>query len=233
MPRIYGSGTRPGVPLYNSYHVRWRPYSGETFSSKAQNPAPEGCGRRARHPTRLSLSKLSNYRPNLPCPVSMAAAPTRTIRCILLTMCGGALTLGKLFYQRPTQNPPPDGFGRRARRPAHASLSKLSKYRPNLLCPHLWLGPIYNSWSGHFCRCAHHTDPSSLAYGSMSAPCVGTLAPRCDADSPIRCGYLLICCFRCNPRLLHGGRYGGCPTPPHGAEPFPRSHATRESYCRT
>ena len=70
---------------------------------------------------------------------------------------------------------------------------------------------------------------ASLAFDSMSAPCVGTLAPCRGADSPIRCGYLSLCCFRCSPRLFHRERYGGCTSLLHDAGPFTRSHSTREA----
>ena len=70
---------------------------------------------------------------------------------------------------------------------------------------------------------------ASLAFDSMSAPCVGTLAPCRGADSPIRCGYLSLCCFRCSPRLFHRERYGGCTSSLHDAGPFTRSHSTREA----
>ena len=66
-----------------------------------QNSPPECFGRRAHPPAHPSFSKLPNYRPNLLCPVSTARAPALAYRCIIRTMCGGALILGKLFNQRP------------------------------------------------------------------------------------------------------------------------------------
>ena len=132
--RIYGSGTHPRDPLCTFYLVRRRPCSGKTFSSQAHPKSSTGriwSGRPPSHP-RFPLETFKiQAEPSMP--VSMARAPILATRCILFTLCGGALALGKLFHHRPTQNPPPGEFGRGARRPTHASLSKLLKYRPNLL----------------------------------------------------------------------------------------------------
>ena len=126
---------------HTSYIVRWRP---------------------------CSVKKFPSHRPEILHREALVGAPTVPIhplssRNFLITgrtfharICGsgtrphdplyifhyirGGPCSGKCFHHRPTQNPPPEAFGWRARRPTRASLWKLYYCRPNLLCPYLWLG---------------------------------------------------------------------------------------------
>ena len=116
--RICGSGTRPHEPSYTFYIVRRRPCSEKKFPS---------------------------HRPEILHREALVGAPTVPIhplssRNFLITgrtfharICGsgtrphdplyifhyirGGPCSGKCFHHRPAQNPPPEAFGRRARRP--------------------------------------------------------------------------------------------------------------------
>ena len=158
-----------------------------------------------------------------------ARPPTlATNRILLSIMFGGAAALRKSFHYRAKfihretlvgaparpRNPPYTTFYYVRRRSCSAKIfsSQAESFYPEALV-----------------GTSAVPTRASLAFDSMSAPCVGTLAPCRGADSPIRCGYLSLCCFRCSPRLLHRERYGGCTSSLHDAGPFTRSHSTREA----
>ena len=62
-----------------------------------ENSSPESFGRRAHRPTRPSFSKLSNYRPNLPCPYLWLGHPSSRSAVYFLP-CAAAPLLWENFF---------------------------------------------------------------------------------------------------------------------------------------